>query len=144
MSYPSRYAKSVFILTRQGIVADVKYIEGCNSGDEILSTRFKYISTNIRYALGIFLVFLLIGSILFSVYERSGTKMVINATSQINLKINDFNKVVGASSPWEKGKLLISTEKIEHKNLGKKKLKTQHDSDCSNSNNKSTLLTFSS
>lgn len=110
----SRYAKSIFILTRQGIVADVKYIEGCNSGDEILSTRFKYISTKVRYTLGIFLVFLLIGSILFSVYERTNIKMVINTTSQINLKINDFNKVVGASSPWEKGKMLISTEKLEH------------------------------
>ena len=110
----SRYAKSIFILTRQGIVADVKYIEGCNSGDEVLSTRFKYIPTKVRFTIGILAVLSFIGMILFSVYERSNTKIVINTTSEINLKINNFNKVIYANSPTDKGKQLINTEKLEH------------------------------
>ncbi|MGL4654758.1 MAG: hypothetical protein ACRCWM_02560 [Sarcina sp.] len=111
----SRCAKSIFILTRQGIVADVKYSDGCNSGDEILSTRFRYISTPIKFVFGILGICSVIGFILFNIYRIPEAKIVINTTSEINLKINSFNNVVYANSPTDKGKNLIEKEGIEHK-----------------------------
>ncbi|MGL5574590.1 MAG: hypothetical protein ACRDCW_03435, partial [Sarcina sp.] len=90
----SRCAKSIFILTRQGIIADVKYPNGCKSGEEILSTRFRYIPTPIKFVLGILGVLAVIGVIILNIYNKPTAKIVINTTSEINLKVNSFNKVV--------------------------------------------------
>lgn len=113
----SRCAKSIFILTRQGIVADVKYSQGCSSGDEILSTKFRYIPMPVKFALGILGVLAVIGLIMFNIYKKPEAKIVINTTSEINLKINSFNKVVYANSPTDKGKNLIEVEKIEYQSI---------------------------
>ncbi|WP_297523074.1 hypothetical protein [uncultured Clostridium sp.] len=113
----SSCAKSIFILTREGIVADVKYSEGCNSGDEILSTKFTYISPTIKIGAGILGVFLVIGYIVANVYKIPEAKIVLNTTSEINLKVNSFNKVVYVNSPTDKGKVMIETIPIEHKGI---------------------------
>lgn len=113
----SRGAKSIFILTRQGIVADVKYSQGCSSGEEILSTRFRYIPTPLKFVLGILGILAVIGLILLSIYKRPEAKIVINTTSEINLKINTFDKVVYANSSTEKGKNLIEVEGLEYESI---------------------------
>ncbi|MGL4761693.1 MAG: hypothetical protein ACRCWG_09570 [Sarcina sp.] len=113
----SNGTKSIFILTRQGIVADVKYSQGCTSGEEILSTRFRYISPKVKLGLGILVVLLIIGSILGKIYKIPKAKIVLKTTSEINLKVNSFNNVVYVNSPTDKGKTMINTEPIANKSI---------------------------
>lgn len=108
----SKYGKSIFIITRQGIVADVQYVKGAVIGNEVLAKKFKYIPTFIKISFGIAIVLAIIFFVLNSIYNISDTTVVIRTTSEINVEVNSMGKVIDVNSPTEKGKLMIEQEKF--------------------------------
>ena len=113
----SKYAKSIFILTRQGIVADVEYSNAGGIGTEILAKKYKYIPIWIKFAGVIALLMFLGGIILNRVFSISDTKVVLKTSSEINLDVNSSGKVISVSSPTEKGKEMIASEEFEGNSL---------------------------
>lgn len=113
----SKYGKSIFVLTRQGIVSDIQYIKGTKIGDEILAKKFKYIPTFIKVSSGIAAILLIIFFILQNIFDIKDTTFVINTTSEINIDVNSMGKVIDVNSPTQKGKEMVENEKFRGQNV---------------------------
>ena len=113
----SKYAKSIFIITRQGIIADVEYSNGCEIGTEILAKKYRYIPIWIKFVGVIALIMFLGGVLLNRVFSISDTKVVLKTTSEINLDVNSSGKVISISSPTSKGKEMIVSDEFEGNSL---------------------------
>ncbi|MGL5822126.1 MAG: anti-sigma-I factor RsgI family protein [Sarcina sp.] len=112
----SSMGKSIYILTRQGLLVNVKYTK-CKIGDEILSKKYKLISNATKVALGTAMTLGIIFFVLFGIYKKEKHNIVIKTTSEISLEINSFSKVVYTASPTEKGKQLLEKEGIKNDSL---------------------------
>ena len=109
--------KSIIILTRQGEVIKVRYIDNSILGEEIISKKFSGFSAYTPNIIGVSLILICIYCGLSFIYKLSDSKIVIRTTSEIKLDVNKFNRVVDANSPSEKGKELIENMKLENKKL---------------------------
>ncbi|MGL4739571.1 MAG: anti-sigma-I factor RsgI family protein [Sarcina sp.] len=112
----SNMGKSIYILTRQGLLVNVKYTK-CKIGDDILSQKYKLISNTTKVIFGTFITLGIIACVLLGIYNKEKHDIVIKTTSEISLEINSFSKVVYTASPTEKGKELLEKENIKHDSL---------------------------
>lgn len=109
--------KSIVLLTNQGLLVKVKYIEDCYIGEIIESKKTKEFKAHLIKVCGVLTVMSVIAVCFVLYYNREYTTVVVKTTSEIKVTVNEFNKVVNASSPTQKGKKLIEDEKLKHKSL---------------------------
>ncbi|MGL4990607.1 MAG: anti-sigma-I factor RsgI family protein [Sarcina sp.] len=113
----SGFGKSIFVLTRQGIVADVQYVKGCKIGNEVLAKKFRFIPKFIKVICLILLILAIIIGMISYVYSKKDATVVIRTTSEINININSKGQVIDINSPTQKGKVLIEDISYKWKNI---------------------------
>ena len=99
--------KSAYIVTSKGEFLKIKTNSKVNIG-EICEGKKKKTLRNYRIHISILLVILiLIGSGIVIEYRMTQSIVIIEATSNIKIHVNKFNKVIYAYSPTDKGKELL-------------------------------------
>lgn len=109
--------KSAIILTIMGEFKKIKLPEGAIKGDEVEAKERKRLSDYKLY-ISLISIFIVVFILVF-VYSYNNIKstIVIETTSTIRLDINGFNRVVSATSPTEKGKVLVEETNVLDKEI---------------------------
>ena len=109
--------RSAYIVTSMGEFLKIKTKVKVSVG-EIGEGNKKKTLRNYKIHISILLVILiLIGSGIVIEYRTSQSTVVIETTSNIIMHVNKFDKVIYATSPTEKGKLLIEKVNILNKDI---------------------------
>jgi len=109
--------KSAYIVTSKGEFLKIKINNKANIG-EICEGKKKKTLRNYRIHISILLVMLiLIGSGIIIQYRTTQSIVIIEATSNIKIHVNKFNKVIYAYSPTDKGKELLDNINILDKDI---------------------------
>ena len=109
--------KSAYIVTSKGEFLKIKTNSKANIG-EICEGKKKKTLRNYRIHISILLVILiLIGSGIIIEYRMTQSIVIIEATSNIKIHVNKFNKVIYAYSPTDKGKELLDNINILDKDI---------------------------
>lgn len=109
--------KAAYIVTSKGKFLKIKTNSKANIG-EICEGKKSKTLRNYRIHISILLVILiLIGSGIIIEYRRVQSIIVIQATSNIKIHVNKFNKVIYAYSPTDKGKELVTNTNILNKDI---------------------------
>jgi len=109
--------KSAYIVTSKGEFLKIKTKSKADIG-EICEGKKKKTLRNYRIHISILLVILiLIGSGIIIEYRMTQSIVIIEATSNIKIHVNKFNKVIYAYSPTDKGQELLDNTNILDKDI---------------------------
>ena len=109
--------KSAYIVTSKGEFIKIKTDSKASIG-QLSEGEKKKTLRNYRIHISILLVMLiLIGSGIIIQYRTTQSIVIIEATSNIKIHVNKFNKVIYAYSPTDKGKELLDNINILDKDI---------------------------
>lgn len=113
----ARNNKAAIILTSQGEFKRIAIGEKCKLGEEVSGKEKKNLKKH-KFEI-IILSMLVLSLISISIYKyvAPSSTLIIDTTSQIQVEINTFNKIISIKSPTEKGKEMINTINVLDTNV---------------------------